>query len=200
MRNKCFPAFLMIKAWRTYLYFLPAVQSSTNMERIGERSILKISPQKKKRKLSVHLKRHSKHLDSRLKSYGEKEIEDRGSQITFSALGQEAPNEEKEKWDPDFTKRKKIKTILDTLIPGFSVRLGGETSIDITKPGIDKAYGIRKLRDTLGIAINEMIFVGDALFPGGNDYPAEEAGVISIRVKNPTETKRVIETIIACLE
>ena len=134
-----------------------------------------------------------------IKLWGE-QIEDRGSQITFSALGQQAPNEEKEKWDPDFTKRKKIKLILDKLIPGFSVRLGGETSIDVTKPGIDKAYGIKKLRDTLGISIPEMIFIGDALFPGGNDYPAEEAGVISIRVKNPTETKRVIEAIIACLE
>ena len=127
-------------------------------------------------------------------------IEDRGSQITFSALGQQAPLEEKNKWDPDFTKRKKIKTILDTFLPGFSVRLGGATSIDVTKPGIDKAYGIGKLRDTLGIAIQEMIFIGDALFPGGNDYPAEEAGVASIRVKNPTESKRVIETIIACLD
>ncbi len=125
-------------------------------------------------------------------------IEDRGSQITFSALGQEAPLEEKVKWDPDFTKRKRIKTILDPLIPGFSIRLGGATSIDVTKPGIDKAYGIRKLRDILGIAIEEMIFVGDALFPGGNDYPAEEAGVVSIRVRDPHETKRVIETIIAC--
>jgi HAD superfamily hydrolase (TIGR01484 family) len=127
-------------------------------------------------------------------------IEDRGSQITFSALGQQAPLEEKVKWDPDFTKRRKIKTILDNLIPTFTVRLGGATSIDVTKLGIDKAYGIGKLRDTLGIAIQEMIFIGDALFPGGNDYPAEEAGVVSIRVKNPTESKRVIETIIACLD
>jgi phosphomannomutase len=126
-------------------------------------------------------------------------IEDRGSQITFSALGQEAPLEEKVKWDPDFTKRQKMKAILDTSIPEFSVRLGGATSIDVTKPGIDKAYGIRKLRDILGIAIGEMIFAGDALFPGGNDYPAEQAGADSIRVKNPHETKRVIETIIACL-
>jgi hypothetical protein len=78
--------------------------------------------------------------------------------------------------------------------------LGGSTSIDVTNPGIDKAYGIKKLRDTLGIAIQEMIFIGDALFPGGNDYPAEEAGVVSIRVKNPTESKRVIETIVACLD
>jgi phosphomannomutase len=126
-------------------------------------------------------------------------IEDRGSQITFSALGQQAPLEEKNKWDPDFAKRKKIKALLDKLIPEFSVRLGGTTSIDVTKPGIDKAYGIRKLRDILGISIKEMIFIGDALFPGGNDYPAEEAGVVSIRVRDPNESKRVIETIIACL-
>jgi HAD superfamily hydrolase (TIGR01484 family) len=130
------------------------------------------------------------------KMWGEA-IEDRGSQITYSALGQQAPLEQKEKWDPDFSKRKKIKTLLDPMIGHFSVRLGGSTSIDITKPGIDKAYGIRKLRDILGIAIDEMIFVGDALFPGGNDYPAKEAGVLSIRVRDPEETKRVIEAITA---
>ncbi len=126
-------------------------------------------------------------------------IEDRGSQITFSALGQQAPLGEKKKWDPNFTKRKKIKAILDPLIPEFSVQLGGATSIDVTRPGIDKAYGIRKLRDILEIAIAEMIFVGDALFPGGNDYPAQQAGVVSIRIRDPDETKRVIEAIIACL-
>ena len=118
-------------------------------------------------------------------------IEDRGSQITFSALGQEAPLEEKKKWDPNFSKRKQINALLDKSIPEFSVRLGGTTSIDITKQGIDKAYGIRKLRDILGVAISEMIFIGDALFPGGNDYPAKEAGVVSIQVREPNETKRV---------
>ena len=76
---------------------------------------------------------------------------------------------------------------------------GGATSIDITKLGIDKAYGIRKLRDILGIAIKEMIFIGDALFPGGNDHPAREAGVVSIQVRDPDETKRVIEAILACM-
>ena len=128
------------------------------------------------------------------------QIEDRGSQITFSALGQLAPLEEKKKWDPDFAKRKQMKAFLDHLIPEFSVRLGGSTSIDVTKLGIDKAYGIRKLRDILGVSINEMIFIGDALFPGGNDYPVKETGVASIQIKDPHETKRVIETIIACLD
>ena len=132
------------------------------------------------------------------KTWGEI-VEDRGSQITFSALGQQAPLVEKEKWDPDFSKRKKIAAILDTLIPEFSVRMGGTTSIDITKPGIDKAYGIRKLRDVLGISIGEMIFVGDAIFPGGNDYPPKEMGVDSICVRDVHECKRVIEAIILCL-
>ena len=126
-------------------------------------------------------------------------IEDRESQITYSALGQEAPLEEKKHWDPDFAKRKKIKALLDVSLPNFSVRLGGSTSIDVTSPGIDKAYGIRKLRDTLGVPIEEMIFIGDALFPGGNDYPAEKAGAYSLRVRDPEESKHVIEAIIACL-
>jgi hypothetical protein len=126
-------------------------------------------------------------------------IEDRGSQITFSALGQQAPLDEKDKWDPDFAKRKQIKTILDASIPDFSVRMGGATSIDVTKPGIDKAYGIKKLRDILGISIKEMIYIGDALFPGGNDYPAEQAGVVCVPVRGPQETGPVTQAIIACL-
>jgi phosphomannomutase len=126
-------------------------------------------------------------------------IEDRGSQITYSALGQRAPLNEKSKWDPDYRKRKKIKAVLDTLLPEFSVRMGGATSIDVTKPGIDKGYGVRKLRDILGISLKEMIVVGDAMFPGGNDYPAEQAGVIAIPVRGPEDTKRVIQAIIACL-
>jgi phosphomannomutase len=152
-----------------------------------------------KEKIITSLKKAIDQLSLKAPKVWGEVIEDRGGQITFSALGQEAPLKEKVKWDPDFTKRKKMKAILDTSIPEFSVRLGGSTSIDVTKPGIDKAYGIRKLRDTLGITIEEMIFIGDALFPGGNDYPAEQAGCVSIRVRDPEETKRVIEAIVACV-
>lgn len=132
------------------------------------------------------------------KTWGES-IEDRESQITYSALGQQAPLDEKKNWDPDFAKRKKIKAILDPLLPDFAVNLGGSTSIDVTLPGIDKAYGIGKLRDILKVTIAEMIYVGDALFPGGNDYPARSTGARCIQVRDPNETKRVIEAITACL-
>lgn len=133
------------------------------------------------------------------KTWGE-QIEDRGSQITFSALGQEAPLAEKKGWDDDFVKRKKIVEPLKKSLKDFSIGMGGTTSIDITKPGIDKAYGINKLKELLNIEIPEMLFVGDALFEGGNDYPARSTGAKCIQVRDPEETKRIIETVIACLE
>jgi phosphomannomutase len=132
------------------------------------------------------------------KIWGE-QIEDRGSQITFSALGQQAPLYAKKGFDPDFAKRKKIKAVLDKTLSGFSVEMAGATSIDITKPGIDKAYGIYKLHQILNIKIRKTIFIGDALFEGGNDHPARTTGVACIQVRDPEETKRVIEAIIACL-
>jgi len=127
-------------------------------------------------------------------------VEDRGSQVTYSALGQTAPLDEKKKYDPDFKKREKIKKRLDKLIPEFAVNLGGSTSIDVTKHGIDKKYGMHKLHQVLNIKISEMIFIGDAIFPGGNDYPAKQSGAFSVCVKDPNETKRVIEGIIGCLD
>jgi HAD superfamily hydrolase (TIGR01484 family) len=133
------------------------------------------------------------------KTWGDS-IENRESQITYSALGQDAPLSAKETWDPNFAKRKVIKALLDVSLPEFSVRLGGSTSIDVTKPGIDKAYGIGKLRDILGVATHDMLYVGDALFPGGNDYPARGTGAVCIAVRDPNETKRVIETILACAD
>jgi phosphomannomutase len=126
-------------------------------------------------------------------------IEDRGSQITLSALGQEAPLAEKQNWDPDFAKRNKIAELLKPLIPEFAINMGGTTSIDVTKPGIDKAYGIGQLRDCLNISVADMLFAGDAIFPGGNDYPAQQAGVDCILVRDPDETARVIQTVLACL-
>lgn len=130
------------------------------------------------------------------KSWGER-IEDRGSQITFSALGQQAPIQEKEKWDPDFAKRKVIRTDLCARLPGLSINLGGATSIDITREGVDKAYGLKKLRDASGIALEAMMFIGDAIFPGGNDFPAKELGLDTVSVRDPRETLAAIEAIIA---
>jgi phosphomannomutase len=124
------------------------------------------------------------------------QIEDRGSQITFSGLGQEAAPDIKASWDRDVEKRNRLKALLDARLPDFAIRIGGSTSVDITKPGIDKAYGINKLAVIGGIGLPDMLFVGDALYPGGNDAPIRDAGVVTIAVQDIADTKLVIETII----
>lgn len=130
-------------------------------------------------------------------TWGER-IEDRGSQITFSALGQQAPIHAKEVWDPDFAKRKVIQADLKQRLPGLSINMGGATSIDITQEGVDKAYGLKRLRDESGIPLDAMMFVGDAIFPGGNDYPAKELGLDTVRVRDSQDTLSVIATVVAC--
>jgi phosphomannomutase len=132
-------------------------------------------------------------------TWGER-IEDRGSQITFSALGQSAPIKEKEVWDPDFAKRKVIQADLRTRLPELSINMGGATSIDITQKGVDKGYGLKRLRDASGIPLEQMMFIGDAIFPGGNDYPAKEIGLETVRVKDPDGTLAAIAAIVACLK
>ncbi len=130
-------------------------------------------------------------------TWGER-IEDRGSQITFSALGQQAPIHAKEMWDPDFAKRKIIQADLKERLPGLSINMGGTTSIDITREGVDKGYGLSKLAEASGFPLDAMLFIGDAIFPGGNDYPAKEIGLDTVRVRDPAETLAVIAAIVAC--
>ncbi|KAI1748517.1 HAD-superhydrolase, subIIB family protein [Xylaria castorea] len=133
------------------------------------------------------------------RTWGER-IEDRGSQITFSALGQQAPIAEKKQWDPDFAKRKIIQADLRKRLPGLSINMGGATSIDITKEGVDKGSALKKLSDISSIPLEQMIFIGDAIFPGGNDYPAKEIGVKTVLVRDPDDTLTAIAAIIACLQ
>ncbi|MDD5377276.1 MAG: HAD-IIB family hydrolase [Candidatus Gracilibacteria bacterium] len=123
-------------------------------------------------------------------------IEDRETQITYAALGQQAPLEAKKVYDSDFEKRKKVREYILNDLQGFNVLIGGATCIDITRAGVDKAYGVRKLMEVSGVGLNEIIFVGDAVFPGGNDYPPLEIGVTTKRVFDVEDTKEFIRSLI----
>lgn len=115
-------------------------------------------------------------------------IEDRGSQITFSALGQKAPVAAKSAWDPDGAKKERLRAWAAERLPGLEVRSGGSTSIDVTAHGIDKAYGMRKLMAELKVGMGDILFVGDRLDPQGNDHPVEAMGIRSVAVKNWEDT------------
>lgn len=132
-------------------------------------------------------------------------LEDRTTQMSFSPLGQDIVTDlgtkgirMKEEWkkknDP---LRFKIARLLAKRLPKFEVRVGGITTIDITRKGIDKAYGVRQIKKVLHIPIRDMVFIGDALYPGGNDHAARKTGIDCVQVRDPEDTKRIIRQIIA---
>lgn len=127
--------------------------------------------------------------------YGEI-IEDRGSQITFSALGQQAPAEAKYAWDPTGEKKRSLRDYVAGAVTDVEVRVGGTTSVDITMPGVDKAYGMRQLMDHADVTMEEILFVGDKLDEGGNDYPVKAMGIDSIAVERWEDTALVVETLV----
>jgi HAD superfamily hydrolase (TIGR01484 family) len=140
------------------------------------------------------------------KPYGEI-IEDRGSQMTYSALGQdigEMLGEEgikrKYEWDPGMSKRNKLKELIAPELDDLEVRVGGVTSIDVTLIGVDKAYGMKKLIEALGISKEEIVFVGDMLQEGGNDYPVRAMGIDWVEVENYKATPYVINGMLAVTE
>lgn len=122
-------------------------------------------------------------------------IEDRGSQITFSALGQQAPVAEKMAWDPDGAKKRMLGSWAADRLPDLEVRGGGSTSIDVTRKGIDKAYGVEKLLARLGVGKESLLFIGDRLDEAGNDYPVYQYGVASIPVHGWTDTLATVTAI-----
>lgn len=124
-------------------------------------------------------------------------LEDRGSQITFSALGQQAPVDAKKAWDPTGEKKNRLAASVQQQLPQLSVRSGGSTSIDITRQGVDKGYALERLAGVSGIAVEDMIFVGDRLDPDGNDYPVVRTGVRTHAVTGWEDTVAYLEGLLA---
>lgn len=140
--------------------------------------------------------RASSAIDYAAPSWGER-VEFRKSSITLSALGQTAPIAAKKAFDPTGEKRDLLRRMIANALPGYDVKRGGATSIDITKPGINKAYGVRKLSEHLSIPLSQMLYVGDALFPGGNDEVVKETGIETRSTSGPEETARIIEALLS---
>lgn len=126
-------------------------------------------------------------------------LEDRGSQITFSALGQRAPSDAKHAWDPTGAKRAALRDAVAARLPGLEVRSGGSTSIDITRAGIDKAFGMTRLADLTGIPLTDMLFFGDRLDEAGNDYPVLAIGVPSVAVDGWEDTADKLDALLPTL-
>jgi HAD superfamily hydrolase (TIGR01484 family) len=142
-----------------------------------------------KNKIFSALNKLIEHYQIKTMTNKDDQVQDRDSQITFSAIGRHAPTEIKAKYDSDGKKRLEWIEFLKECFNDdeFDIKLGGTTSIDITQIGMDKEWGIRNFAVHQVISLNQILFFGDKLFPGGNDYPASKI-IDCIAVENPNET------------
>ena len=123
-------------------------------------------------------------------------VENRWSQVTYSALWQEAPLKSKRIWDPDKKIRQKISEYIKDDLVDFSIWIGWTTSIDVTRKGLDKSFWIKKMIENLWVTKEEILFMWDAIFPWWNDYPVKQFWVESRQVENPEDTKKIIKELI----
>lgn len=146
--------------------------------------------------ITSSLERHAKELGLWEQHVWGERIENRGSQITFSALGQYAPVAIKQSWDPDNVKKRALVEAVKADLPDLKVRAGGYSSVDVSEHGIDKAYAVRRLAKILEVPVDSIVFVGDRMTSDGNDYPAVEAGALGIKVKNPQDALGLMDALL----
>jgi HAD superfamily hydrolase (TIGR01484 family) len=171
-----------------------------------DRVYAELIPDNDKKKIAAALEKGFAELGYKAaKTYGPT-VEDRESQITYSVLGQDIVAElgeeglkQKEEWDPGDSKKRAVRDFVAPLIPDYEVRVGGVTSIDVTRPGIDKAYGMQKLMEILQIGKDDILFMGDRIREGGNDYPVKEFGIDSIEVSGWENTVQILNGILHAL-
>ena len=130
---------------------------------------------------------------------GDEIIENRLSQVTFSALGQKAGTEEKYAWDPDCKKRKAIVNRCKELAPEFDYEIGGTTSINAITPGMNKVFGMTHLLEELHVKKDDILYFGDMTQPGGNDYPVVQMGIDTITVRNHEDTAYALRGILGII-
>lgn len=127
---------------------------------------------------------------------GDEIIENRLSQVTFSALGQKAGTEAKYAWDPDCKKREAIVERVKVLAPDYEYEIGGTTSINAFVPGMNKVFGMTHLLEELNVKKSEILYFGDMTQPGGNDYPVVQMGVDTITVRSHEDTAYALRGIL----
>ncbi|MBQ6409642.1 HAD-IIB family hydrolase [Candidatus Saccharibacteria bacterium] len=131
---------------------------------------------------------------------GDEIIENRLSQVTFSALGQKAGTEEKYKWDPDCKKREQIVAKCKEYAPEFDYEIGGTTSINAITPGMNKEFGMTHHLEELNVSKDDILYFGDMTQPGGNDYPVVKMGIKTITVRSHEDTAYALKGILGIVE
>lgn len=123
-------------------------------------------------------------------------ILDRETSVAFTALPAGATQDEKKAWDPTGEKRHHLMEVLRAKLPDYEVVIGGKTTIDVTRLGITKAYGVEWLSKETGIPASTMLFIGDGFYPGGNDAAVIPTGIVTRTITSPKETEDIIDDLL----
>ncbi|HEY4527082.1 MAG TPA: HAD-IIB family hydrolase [Candidatus Paceibacterota bacterium] len=140
-----------------------------------------------------------KELDLAVKD-GNDLVELRGSQISYSPIGHHEDLQKKYAFDPRAELRKRmIRAHLSEIVRlnelGVDVVPGGTTCFDFFLHGRSKGFNVNRLLKHEGWRSEECVYVGDALFPGGNDETV--IGIVpTVPVANPDETFTAIKQLL----
>jgi phosphomannomutase len=121
-------------------------------------------------------------------------VEDRNSQIAYSLLGHHADKAAKTTFDPKGELRQELLKKYPFVSDTMQVVIGGTTCLDYIKKGFHKGRNVGRLIHERGWGKDECVYVGDALYPGGNDESV--VGVIETKpVTKPEDTLEFLRSI-----
>ena len=131
-------------------------------------------------------------------------IENRGSMINFSVVGRDCSLEERKdyfEYDNKNKEREKIVNDMRENWPTLESSIGGQISIDIYEPGMDKSQIFHHIKKNFTGLINRYVFIGDRTMVGGNDYPISKLidntkNGLSYQTEGPSETQKILESLI----
>ena len=118
-------------------------------------------------------------------------FEHRPGMVNFSIVGRNANSEERKEYfefDTLHNERNLIASTFNKLFPDIKATVGGETGIDISPVGTDKAQIITDFKPE-----DKTYFFGDRMDEDGNDYPLAQVVDCKRSVESWHQTKEYLE-------
>lgn len=127
--------------------------------------------------------------------------ENRGSMLNFSVVGRDCTLDERQQyfeWDKESGERERIAQSVRDGWNELDAVIGGQISIDIYPKGSDKSQVLDIIKQERLVETGEIIFIGDGIENGGNDYPLAELmdnieGCDWYHTKGWEHTKEILE-------
>lgn len=116
--------------------------------------------------------------------------------ITFPILGTKANQDDKLRFDPDRTKRRKIYDDIVNTFSDYCVFVGGSSSFDMAPKPYDKYYALDLYCKENGYEHSEVVYIGDDYGLGGNDEAVYKSDFNYITIDNYLDFQKVVKPLL----